>query len=137
MKPVGAIRAASIFSYVAGIGTLISVGPPLAYNLATGTSVGSRFGMDPSYGDYLHSNPIGQLWGSSGVVVFGGAFLVVAALQPVAGYWLGKSLKRGGRLGASLAVCESAFGVLFVLPAWVPVAPVMLILLASGWATLR
>jgi membrane protein YqaA with SNARE-associated domain len=71
------------------------------------------------------------------VLVLGGAFLVAAALQPVAGYWLGKSLKRGGRLGASLAVCVRAFGVVFVLPAWVPVAPVMLILLTSGWATLR
>jgi hypothetical protein len=137
MKPVPAIRAASILSYLTGIGTLLAVGPGLAFDLATGTSLGSRFGMNPSYGDYLHSNPIGGLWGFWGALVFGAGFLVVAALQPVAGYWLGRSLKRGGRLGAVLAVCVTAFGLGFVLPAWVPVGPVILILLASAWNTLR
>ena len=93
--------------------------------------------MNPSYGDFLGSNPIGRLWGYPGALVFGLAFLVVAALQPVAGFWLGKSLKRGGRLGATLALCVTALSVGFVLPAWVVAGLVTLVLLVVGWKTLR
>ena len=119
-----------------GIGTLLGLGPSLAYDLATGTSTGSLLGIDPSYGDFLGSNPIGQLWGYPGAVVFGLAFLLVAALQPVSGFWLGKSRKIGGRLGATLALAVMALSIGFVLPAWVVAALVMLVLLAVGWETL-
>jgi len=137
MKLAPTIRAASVLCYIMGIGTLLALGPSLAYDLATGTSTGSLLGIDPSYGDFLGSNPIGRLWGYPGALVFGLAFLVVAALQPVAGFWLGKSLKRGGRLGATLALCVTALSVGFVLPAWVVVGLVTLVLLAVGWKTLQ
>ena len=137
MQLATTIRAASILSYIMGIGTLLALGPSLAYNLATGTSTGSFLGIDPSYGDFLGSNPIGLLLGYPGALVFGVAFLVVAALQLVAGLWLGKSLKRGGKLGATLALCVTALSVGFVLPAWVVAGPVMLVLLALGWETLQ
>lgn len=137
MQVATTIRAASILSYVMGIGTLLSLGPSLAYNLVTGTSTGSLFGIDPSYGDFLSSNPIGRFWGYPGALVLGLAFLVVAALQPVAGFWLGKSLKRGGRLGAALALCVTALSIGFVLPAWVAAGLVTVVLLAVGWRTLQ
>jgi hypothetical protein len=137
MQLATTIRAASILSYIMGIGTLLALGPSLAYNLATGNSTGSLLRIDPSYGDFLGSNPIGRLWGYPGALVFGLAFLVVAALQPLAGFWLGKSLKRGGNLGATLALCVTALSVGFVQPAWVVVGLVTLVLLAVGWKTLH
>ena len=137
VEPDSAIRAASVLSYLIGLGTLLSIGPSLTYNLYYGSSVGSLFGGDPSYGDFLGSNPIGRLWGFAGVVVLGLAFLVVAAAEVVAGHWLGRSLKKGGKLGALATPCIMAFGIGFVLPLWFLVPPVILALLAMGWKTLR
>jgi hypothetical protein len=137
MHPAPVIRAASVLSYVVGVGTLLAIGPGLAYNLFTGESVGSLLGMNPSYGDYLGSNPIGLTWGFTGALIFGVAFLVAAALEIVAGFWLGKSLKRGGRLGVVLALAITAFSVGFVLPAWIVVGPILIGLIGAGWRTLH
>src|SRR6266704_4662174 len=65
------IRVASVLSYITGIGTLLSIGPGLAYNLYTGSSTGALLGMPPSFGDFLGSSPIGIAWGFAGVLVFG------------------------------------------------------------------
>ena len=70
-KPETSIRAASLLSYITGIGTLLSIGPGLAYNLYTGSSTGALLGMPPSFGDFLGSSPIGIAWGFAGVLVFG------------------------------------------------------------------
>ena len=137
MKPEPSIRAASVLSYVIGLLTLLSIGPSLAYNLYSGSSFGSLFGPDPSYGDFLGSNPIGRLWGFTGALVFSLAFLTVSALDVVAGYWLGRSLKKGGRLGAIATPFIMAFGIGFVLPLWILVPPIILVLLVMGWKTLR
>lgn len=135
-KPETSIRVASQLSYITGIGTLLSIGPGLAYNLQTGSSTGALLGMPPSFGDFLGS-PIGIEWGFVGVLVFGLIFLSAAVWSTVAGCWLWKSLKKGGRVGAvagpGIIVC--AIG--FVLPAWLVVVPVTLVLLALGWKTLR
>ncbi|MBI3859060.1 MAG: hypothetical protein HY296_02300 [Thaumarchaeota archaeon] len=136
MKPESAIRAASWLSYIVGFGTLLSIGPGLAYNLYFGSSVGSLFGR-PTYGDFIGSNPIGQLWGFSGALVFGITFLVAAGAEVVTGHWLRKSLKKGGVLGAILAPSIVAFAILFVLPGWFLVTPVLVALLLIGWKTLR
>jgi hypothetical protein len=122
---------------VVGVGTLLAIGPGLAYNLFTGESVGSLLGMNPSYGDYLGSNPIGQTWGFAGALIFGAAFLAAAALEIVAGFWLGKSLKRGGRLGVVLALAITALSVGFVLPGWMVVGPILIGLIGAGWRTLH
>jgi hypothetical protein len=125
MKPVPVIRAASILCYIVGIGTLLGFGPSLAYFAVTGTSLWAKLGGNPAYGVF------------SGVVGFGVVFLVVAALLPVAGYWLGRSERRGGRLGAGLAVVMTALASVLGLPYWIVVVPVILILIAFGWTSLR
>ncbi len=135
-RPVRAIRAASWLSYLIGFGTLLSIGPSLTYNLYTGSSFGSLYGAPPSFGDFLGSNPIGLLLGFAGAVVFGIAFLVAAGVEVLAGYWLGKSLKKGGKLGAILCLCIAGFGIGFVLPGWVLFPSVIMFLLAMGWKTL-
>ncbi len=125
-----------MLSYIIGLGTLLTIGPSLAYDLYYGSSVGSLFGS-PSYGDFLGSNPIGRLWGFAGVVVLGLAFLVISAVEVVAGYWLGRSLQKGGKLGLVLNPCIVAFGIGFVLPGWYLVPPVIVVLLIMGWNSLR
>ncbi len=135
-KPETSIRVASLLSYITGIGTLLSIGPGLAYNLYTGSSTGALLGMPPSFGDFLGS-PIGIAWGTAGVLVFGLIFLSAAVLSTVAGYWLWKSLRKGGQVGtvAALGIIVCSIG--FVLPAWLVIVPITLVLLALGWKTLR
>ncbi len=131
------IRVASVLSYITGIGTLLSIGPGLAYNLYTGSSTGALLGMPPSFGDFLGSSPIGIAWGFVGVLVFGLVFLSAAVLSTVAGYWLWKSLKKGGKVGAVAALGIIVCAIGFVLPAWLVIVPITLVLLALGWKTLR
>ncbi len=48
-----------------------------------------------------------------------------------------KSLKKGGKVGAVAALGISVCAIGFVLPAWLVIVPIILVLLALGWKTLR
>jgi hypothetical protein len=64
-------------------------------------------------------------------------FEVVNALEVLAGYWLWKSDKRGGRLGLILLPAGIFFWILFELPIPLVAGPMRAAALAIGWKTLR
>ena len=136
VRPEGAIRAASVVFYVTGLLTLLALGPSLVYNLSTGSSVGSLFGPSPDYGDFIGSNWIGQTWGYAGALVFGVILLVLGGAEVVAGYWLSKRSKKGGKLGAILTPPTILLAIGFVLPLWYILPVVWTLLLAIGWEAL-
>ena len=64
-------------------------------------------------------------------------FQFVNALEVLAGFWLWKSDRKGGRLGLMLLPVGLPFWILFQLPAPLVVGPLRAIALAIGWKTLR
>jgi hypothetical protein len=134
MKPAPTIRAATVLLYITGFGSLLLTGPSMAYNLITGNSVGSLLGMNPAFGDYLGPNPFGLP--VAGAVLFGVAMVATGALSVLAAIWLGKSQKRGGRLGTLSALGMTVFGIGLVLPPWILAGPIVLGLIRLGWETL-
>src|SRR5262249_1625645 len=124
-----AITAASILYLVPGLGTLVVNIPVIAYMMQNrdfpvvfgiplvGSSFSERLGMDFMIRASL-------------------VFEIVSALDLLAGYWLWKSDKRGGRLGLILLLVSLPFWILFELPIALVVGPLRAITLAIGWKTL-
>ena len=62
---------------------------------------------------------------------------VVNALEMLAGYWLWKSRKWGGVLALVLFPAGVLFWIGYALPIMVVIGPLRVLLLATGWKTLR
>jgi hypothetical protein len=92
----------------------------------------------PLIGDVFDGNtPIGMLGGLNAVLALGAVLVVVSILEVLAGFWLWRSLKRGAKLGLALQPLNVFFAVGFGIPALYVLSPLWLILLVSGWRSLR
>ena len=83
------------------------------------------------------STPIGVLGGLDAVIALGFVLVAVAVLEAVAGFWLSRSLKKGGKLGAVLAPLDLFFAFGFGIPILYVLAPLRTLLLVMGWKSLR
>jgi len=92
----------------------------------------------PLIGDVLDDNtPIGMLGGLNAVIVLGAVLVAVAVLDVVAGLWLWRSSKKGGRLGIALQPFNLFFAYGFGIPILYALVPLWLVLLYLGWKSLR
>jgi hypothetical protein len=92
----------------------------------------------PLIGDVLDNNtPIGRLGGLTAVLALGGVLVVVSLLEVMAGFWLWRSLKKGGKLGLALQPLNFFFALGFGIPILYILSPLWSILLVSGWRSLR
>ena len=92
----------------------------------------------PLIGNVLDdTTPIGMLLGLNGVIALGTVQVAASILAAVAGFWLWRSLMKGGRLGIALLPVDLFFAYGFGIPILYIVPPLRSILLATGWRTLR
>jgi hypothetical protein len=127
------ITVASLLFVVFGLGMALADPPLLAYLAYYRTAP-----VLPLIGDVLDgSTPIGMLGGLDAVLALGVVLVATAILEVVAGWWLWKSLRRGGKLGIALVPLNLFFAVGFGIPILYVLAPLRTILLASGWKSLR
>jgi hypothetical protein len=92
----------------------------------------------PLIGNVLDdSTPIGMAGGLNTVIVLGIGLVAASALDVVAGLWLRRSLKKGGKLGITLQPINFFFAYGFGIPALYVLAPLWLILISLGWKSLR
>lgn len=92
----------------------------------------------PLIGDVLDDNtPIGMFGGLNAVLALGAVFVAVSIFGVLAGFWLRRSLKRGGKLGVVLVPLNFFFAVGFGIPILYLLSPLWLVLLVSGWRSLR
>ncbi len=127
------ITAASVLFLLFGFGMALADPPLLAYIAYYRTAP-----VLPLIGDVLDGRTlIGMLGGLNAVIAMGFVLVAVAIVEVVAGFWLWKSLKRGGKLGIALVPLNLFFAVGFAIPILYVLAPLRTILLASGWKSLR
>ena len=81
--------------------------------------------------------PIGMAGGLNTVIVLGLALVAVSFLDVVAGLWLRRSVKRGGKLGFIIQPINIFFAYGFGIPALYVLAPAWLVLMSLGWKSLR
>jgi hypothetical protein len=87
---------------------------------------------------FLDDNtPISMRLGLNGVIVLGIVNTATSVLGAVAGFWLWRSLKKGGKLGMALLPVDLFFAYGFNIPILWIVPPLRSVLLAAGWRTLR
>jgi len=79
---------------------------------------------------------LGYSGASNAVIALGLALTAVAVLEAVAGSWLWRSMKKGGKLGIILVIPNLFFAVGFGIPALYIVPLVTTVLLASKWKNL-
>ena len=92
----------------------------------------------PLIGNVLDdSTPIGLAGGLDAVIALGICLVAVSVLDVVAGLWLRRSLKKGGKLGFALQPVNLFFAYGFGIPALYLLAPLWLILISLGWKSLR
>ena len=125
-----AVTTASLLYLVVGLGTVASEIPAIAY-MAQNRTFPVVFGI-PLMGSWFT-----ERLGIDFTIKAAGLFTVVSALEVLAGYWLWKSDKRGGRLGLALLPFTVFFWILFEIPAGVILGPARLAALAAGWKSLR
>jgi uncharacterized membrane protein YidH (DUF202 family) len=129
----GPITIASILFLFFGLGSSVADPILLAYVAYYRTAP-----ILPLIGEVLDdTTPIGMFGGLNAVLVFGAVLIAVSILEVLTGIWLWRSLKRGGKLGLALQALNIFFAVGFGIPALFVLSPLWLILLASGWRTLR
>jgi len=124
------ITTASILYLVVGLGTAASEIPAIAYMVQNRTFP-VVFGI-PLMGSWF-SERLGIDFTIRAAIVF----TVVSALEALAGYWLWKSDRRGGRLGLVLLPAAVFFWILFEIPAGIIFGPARIAALALGWKSLR
>ena len=125
------IAVASILFVFLGLGTAAATPFVLAYIIRNGTGP-TAFGIE-----FLHGNTlIWNLWGFNAGLVLGLALGIVSALEAVAGFWLWRSLIKGGKLGIALLPVDIFFAYGFAIPILFIVPPVRSILLVAGWMSL-
>ncbi len=126
------ITAASLLFLVPGLGFATVTPFILVYVMSHGSGP-VAFGIEFLDG----GSRIGLLWGYSAVIALGLALTAVGVMEVVAGLWLMKSLRRGGRLAIALLPLDLFFAVGFGIPVLYVLPPVRTIILASGWKGLR
>jgi len=127
------IAVASILFLFLGVG--IAVADPL---FLTYIAYYHTAPILPLIGNVLDdSTPIGRLLGLNGVIALGIVETATSVLGAVAGFWLWKSLMKGGRLGMALLPVDLFFAYGFVIPILFIVPPLRSIFLAAGWRSLR
>jgi hypothetical protein len=129
-----AITAASILSYVVGVGWVIGISPTIVYMI--------RHRALP-----IRNLPIlGQIRALSGpfealgmgmMITLAVLFLVINLLHLLAGIWLWKSQRKGGTLEISLLGLSVVFWFGFALPIPPVVGLLEAGLLAAGWKSLN
>ena len=62
---------------------------------------------------------------------------VIGSLEIVTGYWLRKSLRKGGKMGILLLLPYMALAIGFGVPAMLVIGPLRGILIGAGWKTLH
>ena len=91
----------------------------------------------PIIGDVLDdTTPIGMWGGLNAVVGLGFGLVALSALDVVAGSWLWRSLRKGGKLGIALQPFNLLIAYGFGIPGLFVLAPLWLTLLALGWRSL-
>jgi len=121
----------SVVFLVFGLGLAVTTPLILAYIILNGAAP-TLFGIEFLDGNSL----IGNLWGFDAVIALGLALTAVAVLEAVTGFWLWRSMKKGGKLGIILLIPNLFFAVGFGIPALYIVPPVTTVLLASQWKNL-
>lgn len=128
-----AITAASVLFLFLGLGMALADPPLLAYIAYYRTAP-----ILPLIGDVLDgSTPIGLIGGLDAVIALGFVLVAMAVLEAVAGFWLWRSLKKGGKLGIAIVPINFFFAVGFGIPILYVLPPLRTILLAWGWKSLR
>jgi len=89
------------------------------------------FGID------MLAGPFSERLGLNAVLVTTVAWSIVNVLEIVAGYWLWKSRKPGGKLGLLLLPMGTIFWIGYALPSMLIIGPLRVFLIARGWETLR
>jgi hypothetical protein len=125
-----AITTASLLYLIVGLGTAASEIPAIAYMVQSRT-------LPVVFGIPLMGSTFSERLGIDFTIRAAVVFTVVSALEALAGYWLWKSDRRGGRLGLVLLPVAVFFWILFEIPAGIIVGPARLVALALGWKTLR
>ena len=125
-----AITAASIFFLVFGLGSLVANVPVIAHMI-------SNRSFPVVFGIPLLGSSFTERLGMDFMIRASLVFQVMNALEVLAGFWLWKSDKKGGRLGLMLLPVGFAFWILFQLPLPLVVGPLRAIAVAIGWKSLR
>ena len=125
-----AITDASILYLVFGLGTLVVNVPVIAFMIQNRT-------FPVVLGIPLMGSSFAERLGMDFMIRASIVFQIVNALDALAGYWLWKSEKRGGRLGLVMLAVGLPFWILFELPLFLLAGPLRLIALAVGWKSLR
>ncbi|MBI4416127.1 MAG: hypothetical protein HY557_03995, partial [Euryarchaeota archaeon] len=125
------ITVASILFLVTGISLPIFNSYTVLYVLEN-----QRLPVIFGFGTDSHLLPSGSL-GLDAIVGFRLLFAFVSALEILVGYWLWRSLKKGGKLAVVLFPLSMFFYVGFGLPGPVIIGPLRLLLIASGWKALH
>ena len=89
------------------------------------------FGID------MLAGPFSERLGLNAVLVTTVAWSIVNVLEIVAGYWLWKSRKPGGKLGLLLLPMGTIFWIGYALPSMLIIGSLRVFLIARGWETLR
>jgi hypothetical protein len=125
-----AITVASILYLVSGLGTLLVNVPIITYMMQNRT-------FPVVLGIPLLGSRFAEKLGMDSMIAASLLFQIVNALDVLAGYWLWKSEKKGGRLGLIMVAVGLPFWILFELPLFLLAGPLRLIALAAGWKSLR
>ena len=125
------ITVASVL-FLFGLGVAVATPFILIYIIRNGTGP-IAFGIEFLHGSTL----IWNLWGFNAGLVLGLALGIVSALEAVAGFWLWRSLIKGGKLGIALLPVDLFFAIGFAIPILYIVPPLRSILLVAGWRSLR
>ncbi len=126
----GPITLAAILYSWFGFAFLISSLLITVYTLRNGR-LPVVFGID------MLAGPFSERLGVNAAIASTVPWGVVNALEMLAGYWLWKSRKSGGVLGLLLFPAGIIFWIGYALPIMVVIGPLRVLLLASGWKTLR
>ena len=127
-----AITITSVAFLVFGLGIAVTTPLILVYIIING-SAPTLFGIEFLDGNSL----IGKLWGFDAVITLGLTLTAMGVVETVAGFWLWRSMKRGGKLAIILLIPNLFFAVGFGIPALYIVSPVTTVLIASKWKNLR
>jgi hypothetical protein len=125
-----AITTASILYLVAGLGTLASEIPAIGFMIQNRT-------FPVVFGIPLMGSSFSEKAGIDFTIRAASVFLIVSALEALAGYRLWKSDKRGGILGLILLPVGLPFWILFELPVPLIIGPLRAIAVVAGWKILR
>ncbi len=127
------IAVASFLFLFFGLGIALAVPFNLAYIIQTGSGP-----VYPVIGGVMDSSTlIWMTWGQGAVIVLGVALTVTAVLGVVAGFFLWRSLLKGGIIGLILVPFDLFFAIGFGIPILYILGPVRGLLLVLGWRSLR